>query len=118
MPLSGSGTMNLPVHQPVPAIYTHGTCVMPLSLLQRGMALATAAACLAVLAVAAHPDWSPAPAASEPTVRSDLPRAIFSPARGLPCPSCGMTTSFAYFVRGNLLASIYVQPIGFRARRC
>jgi hypothetical protein len=32
---------------------------------------------------------------------------------GLPCPTCGMTTSFAWFVRGNWLASLYVQPMGF-----
>lgn len=32
---------------------------------------------------------------------------------GLPCPSCGMTTSFSWFVRGNWVASFYVQPAGF-----
>src|SRR5438552_8317037 len=32
---------------------------------------------------------------------------------GLPCPSCGMTTSFAWFVCGNWIASFYVQPMGF-----
>jgi hypothetical protein len=31
----------------------------------------------------------------------------------LPCPTCGMTTSFSWFVRGNWLASLYVQPMGF-----
>jgi hypothetical protein len=31
---------------------------------------------------------------------------------GLPCPACGMTTSFSWFVRGNLAASFYVQPMG------
>lgn len=31
---------------------------------------------------------------------------------GLPCPTCGMTTSFAFFVRGNFIASFYVQPMG------
>ena len=31
---------------------------------------------------------------------------------GLPCPTCGMTTSFSWFVRGNLLASLWVQPFG------
>jgi hypothetical protein len=30
----------------------------------------------------------------------------------LPCPSCGMTTSFAYFARGNLSASLWTQPMG------
>jgi hypothetical protein len=32
---------------------------------------------------------------------------------GIPCPTCGMTTSFAWFVRGNWPASFYVQPMGF-----
>lgn len=32
---------------------------------------------------------------------------------GLPCPTCGMTTSFAYFVRGQWLRAAYVQPAGF-----
>lgn len=27
-------------------------------------------------------------------------------------PTCGMTTSSAWFVRGNLLASAYVEPMG------
>src|ERR1051325_12205569 len=31
---------------------------------------------------------------------------------GRPCPSCGMTTSFAWFARGNIVASLYVQPMG------
>jgi hypothetical protein len=31
---------------------------------------------------------------------------------GLPCIACGMTTSFAHFVRGQVLASVYVQPMG------
>ena len=34
---------------------------------------------------------------------------------GIPCPSCGMTTSFAWFYHGNLPASFYVQPAGFLA---
>jgi hypothetical protein len=31
----------------------------------------------------------------------------------LPCPSCGMTTSFSWFAHGNWLASLYTQPGGF-----
>ncbi|QOV90800.1 DUF2752 domain-containing protein [Humisphaera borealis] len=31
---------------------------------------------------------------------------------GMPCPSCGMTTSFTWFAHGNLIASFYVQPMG------
>jgi hypothetical protein len=32
---------------------------------------------------------------------------------GYPCPACGMTTSFAWFARGDWIASGYVQPMGF-----
>jgi len=31
---------------------------------------------------------------------------------GLPCPTCGMTTSVLAFAGGDLLASFYVQPAG------
>jgi hypothetical protein len=41
-----------------------------------------------------------------------LPPCNFLRTTGLPCPSCGMTTSFAWFAKGNLLASAYVQPMG------
>ncbi len=32
---------------------------------------------------------------------------------GLPCPTCGMTTAFAYTVRGNWWAAFRSQPAGF-----
>jgi hypothetical protein len=32
---------------------------------------------------------------------------------GLPCPTCGYTTSFSLFVRGRWLASAWNQPAGF-----
>lgn len=31
----------------------------------------------------------------------------------LPCPTCGMTTSFSHAVRGEFLGSIRAQPAGF-----
>ena len=31
---------------------------------------------------------------------------------GIPCPSCGMTTSFAHAADGNLLSSFMTQPAG------
>lgn len=31
---------------------------------------------------------------------------------GLPCPTCGMTTSTLAFAQGKLLASFYAQPAG------
>ena len=41
-----------------------------------------------------------------------LPPCNFLALTGLPCPSCGFTTSWAHFTKGNLLASFYVQPMG------
>ncbi len=32
---------------------------------------------------------------------------------GYPCPTCGMTTAFAHFVRGQWLRAVWVQPAGF-----
>ena len=32
---------------------------------------------------------------------------------GLPCPTCGMTTAFAYTVRGRLISAFLAQPAGF-----
>jgi hypothetical protein len=41
-----------------------------------------------------------------------LNKCGFLVAFGIPCPSCGMTTSWAWVVRGNLIASLWVQPMG------
>lgn len=32
---------------------------------------------------------------------------------GLPCPTCGMTTAFAYTVRGRFVRAFLAQPAGF-----
>lgn len=42
-----------------------------------------------------------------------FPACAWMATTGLPCPTCGMTTSFSHFVRGNWVGSIYVQPMGF-----
>ena len=31
---------------------------------------------------------------------------------GVPCPTCGMTTAFAYAVRGDVLSAFHAQPAG------
>lgn len=31
---------------------------------------------------------------------------------GWPCPTCGMTTSFSYLVKGHMVMAFYVQPAG------
>ncbi len=40
-------------------------------------------------------------------------RCEFLARTGLPCPTCGMTTSFSHFAHGNAIASFFVQPMGF-----
>jgi len=32
---------------------------------------------------------------------------------GIPCPTCGMTTAFAYAARGQLASAFHAQPAGF-----
>ena len=41
-----------------------------------------------------------------------LPTCGWILAADLPCPTCGMTTSWSYTVRGNLLAGFMAQPMG------
>jgi hypothetical protein len=41
-----------------------------------------------------------------------LPPCTFYEATGLPCPSCGMTTSFALLVRGDVVNSLRANAVG------
>ncbi len=41
-----------------------------------------------------------------------LPPCAFQGSTGRPCPTCGMTTSFAWFVRGDLVRSWRANPAG------
>jgi hypothetical protein len=44
-----------------------------------------------------------------------LPPCIFLQLTGIPCPSCGLTTSFAHAAHLHWLASLTTQPFGFVA---
>jgi hypothetical protein len=44
--------------------------------------------------------------------RLGLPPCTFRVLCGFPCPSCGMTTSFAHFIRGNFAAACAANPAG------
>lgn len=76
----------------------------------RLIAATVAAGCLAVLITAAVIE--PNRTGLGTHARLGLQSCQFEKQTGLPCPSCGMTTSFAWFARGNLRASLYVQPMG------
>ena len=67
-------------------------------------------ACLAALVVAAR--LKPDAGGMGTHTQLGLAPCQWLARTGIPCPSCGMTTSFAWFVRGNLAASVYVQPMG------
>lgn len=41
-----------------------------------------------------------------------LPACTWPQRFGVPCPSCGMTTSFAYATKGRLIESFTAQPMG------
>ena len=68
--------------------------------------------CLLVLVIASQLTPSPAGYGSHTGYPLRLQSCVFMDRTGLPCPSCGMTTSFCWFVRGNVAASVYVQPMG------
>jgi hypothetical protein len=76
----------------------------------RLFSLALALGCLTVLIIAARLEPSPTGVGSHREM--GLQSCQLLNRSGLPCPSCGMTTSFTWFVRGNLVASAYVQPMG------
>jgi hypothetical protein len=93
-----------------PAIFASRADARRESTLGRVIALLVALGCLVVLILAAT--LPPSPSGMGTHLSMGMGRCGFLERTGLPCPSCGMTTSFAWFTRGNLLASFYVQPMG------
>jgi len=71
---------------------------------------------LAVFAVAVYlkpyEDDGVTPLRMETHRQLGLPPCTFKTMTGLPCPSCGMTTSFALLVRGRLLSSLRANCVG------
>jgi len=96
--------------QAVPIIFTPSSPPALLSLLHRTLWMAVACLCLALFSVAAS--ITPDPSGAGSHTQLHLQPCQFVTRVGIPCPTCGMTTSFAWFVRGNLLASLWVQPMG------
>jgi hypothetical protein len=97
--------------QSVPIIYTPPIDRQVVTRGGRLLALGVAAAALTPLIIAAT--LAPDRSGMGTHLAMGFHRCEFLATTGLPCPSCGMTTSFAWFVRGNWLASLYVQPMGF-----
>ena len=91
-------------------IYARRAAAAPVPAGGRLLAAAVAGSCLAVLVIAAG--LTPSPEGFGTHRAMGLAECAFLARTGLPCPACGMTTSFAWFARGNLQASVYVQPMG------
>jgi hypothetical protein len=81
----------------------------------RGSLMGLALALIAVFAVAAwlnpyNADGSPRTLATHQQL--GLPPCNFYVVTGLPCPSCGMTTSFALLLHGDLRNSLRANAVG------
>ncbi len=94
-----------------PPIYVRLEGQPRMAWLERLLALAIAVGAIAVLITAAM---------IEPDARGvgtheqlGMQPCQFLARTGLPCAGCGMTTSFAYFVRGHWIASFTTQPFAF-----
>lgn len=94
-----------------PIIYAPPTRPVRLSLYARLVALAIAAGCAGVIGTALS--LHPSPDGTGTHRGMGFLACTMLQTTNIPCPSCGMTTSFAWFFRGNLAASFWVQPGGF-----
>jgi hypothetical protein len=79
--------------------------------LRRVVAMTVAVGAAAVLGLAAF--LTPAAEGLGTHEQLSLPGCGWVTVADLPCPTCGMTTSFAHAADGNLLASARTQPLGF-----
>jgi hypothetical protein len=89
--------------------------VRPLGAWVRGALVGMAVALVGVFFVASrlnpyHADGTPL--RMETHRQLLLPPCTFKVATGLPCPSCGMTTSFALLVRGDVVNSLRANAVG------
>ena len=81
---------------------------------RRGLLL-TAAALVAVFAVAAWLDpydQDGRPRTMETHRQLGLPPCTFRTVTATPCPSCGITTSFALLMRGDMVNSLRANSVG------
>jgi hypothetical protein len=77
------------------------------------LGLAALAAVVFALAIYLDPYRPDGAARTEETHRQlGLPPCTFKVATGLPCPSCGMSTSFALLIRGDLSNSLRANAAG------
>jgi hypothetical protein len=101
------------VEQAVPLIYTRDRLPPPMSVWARWFAVGVGLACLAVLVTGMVLTPPGGQGIGTHTQLGFPPCEFERRTRGVPCPSCGFTTSVTHFAHGNLLASLYLQPMGF-----
>src|SRR4028118_1518351 len=93
-----------------PAIYVRTDHAPPTPLPHRLLAAAVALGALTVLLLAA---WiEPAAGGIGTHTQLGMQPCGFFARTGVPCAACGMTTSFAHLVRGQVGQSLYAQPFG------
>jgi hypothetical protein len=98
------------VEDAVPIIYARGCQPQAMPGSARLLALGVATIALTPLVLAAC--LRPSPSGYGSHTELGLARCQFLERTGIPCPSCGMTTSWVWFAHGNIEASFYVQPMG------
>ncbi len=77
---------------------------------ERAFAAVMGVGLLSVLVVAAG--LTPSAEGHGTHTRLGIPPCSWASLSGYPCPTCGMTTSFAHAADGNVLRAIRVQPAG------
>jgi hypothetical protein len=109
------GLAIVPPHLPMVEIEEEPVMAIPvLSRWVRGTLAVIAFGLVAVFAIAWHldPYQGGKPWRMETHTQLGLPPCTFKTLTGLPCPSCGMTTSFALLVRGDLWHSLQANWVG------
>ncbi len=81
----------------------------------RDVNLQLAVACGAAVLLAACLLIQPDPRGLGTHSRLGMPTCSYLARSGIPCPSCGATTSLCWFVRGKFRRSFSVHPMGFVA---
>ncbi|MBT8485489.1 MAG: DUF2752 domain-containing protein [Phycisphaerales bacterium] len=94
-----------------PAVAVRSAADPGSTLLRRGMGAFAAVASGGVLAIAVALEPAGAGLGTHEQLR--LPACGWITLMDLPCPTCGMTTSFAHAANGDLVQSFLAQPLGF-----
>jgi hypothetical protein len=109
--VAAAAAAEMAASQNVPIIFTPPVERQTLTFGGRVAATIVSLASLSVLVVALM--LKPSLDGTGTHLQMGFQRCQFLRTTNLPCPSCGMTTSFTWFAHGHWLASLYVQPAGF-----